>query len=121
MLKPFRVAGLLVAAMLLLPTFGAKDSRPIKIPKKVNAIIQAKCYGCHSNDGNQRPKDKLNWDALNGLSAEQQRAKLESILSVLQEGSMPPARFLEKNADKKLTEKETARLKKWATKAARKL
>lgn len=112
---------LLLAGMLMLPGFSSKDAGKFKIPKKVNAIIQAKCYGCHSNDGkNQRPKEKLNWDELANLPADQQVAKLQSIQSVLAEGSMPPARFLEKMPDKKLTDKENASMKKWAAKAIRK-
>ena len=34
----------------------------LKYPKKVNAIIQEKCYGCHSPEGKgDKAKQKLMW------------------------------------------------------------
>lgn len=114
---------LLFGSLLILPSFNAGEGgSKIKIPRKVNSIIQDKCYGCHSNEGkNQRPKDKLNWDTLNALSKEDQAKKIHEIQEVLKEGSMPPQRFLEKMPEKKLTDKESAAMQKWADKTAKKL
>lgn len=120
MKKTLQLSALLLAAFLLLPGFMAKP-KPY-FPKKVNAIIQAKCYGCHSADGkSQKAKDKLMWDDLAGMAKEQQLEKIQSIQKVLEKGSMPPEKFLEKMPEKKLTDKETAALAKWAGKTAKKL
>ncbi len=113
---------LLFCGLLLLPAFTAEGGGKLKIPKKVNAIFQAKCYGCHNNESkNNRPKDKLNWDALAALPADQQAEKLAAIQKVLEKGSMPPDRFLEKQPEKKLTDKETAKMKKWAAKMGKRV
>ena len=123
MQRTLQLSAFLLAAFVLLPGFitGGGGSK-FKIPKKVNAIIQDKCYGCHSADSKaQKAKDKLMWDDLAGMSAEQQLDKMKNIQKVLDKGSMPPERFLEKMPEKKLTDKESATMKKWASKMTKKL
>ena len=93
-----------------------------KIPKKVNAVILDKCYGCHNpNARGDKSKAKLDWDGLAGLSMADQAMKMKDIAKVLEEGSMPPKMFLDRSPDKKLTDSETALLSKWANKMAGKL
>lgn len=93
-----------------------------KISKKANEVIQAKCYGCHSPEGkSEKAKGKLLWDELSGLSAEMQLEKMQKIQEVLNEGKMPPAKFLEKMPEKKLTDSEKAAMQKWADKTVAKL
>lgn len=111
---------LILATCLLLPGFTAKPKA--YFPKKVNAIIQEKCYGCHSAEGkSQKAKDKLMWDDLEKMEKGAQLEKIQAIQKVLEKGSMPPEKFLEKMPEKKLTDKETATMKKWADKTASKL
>ena len=94
----------------------------VKFPKKVNAIIQNKCYGCHSEKGrSDKAKKALRWDELASISAKDQMHKLEEIVEVVEEGNMPPSRFLESNPDKKLTEKEAAKMAKWAKKMGKRV
>jgi hypothetical protein len=120
MFKTVQLGFLLLVSFLLLPGFTPKP-KPY-FPKKVNAVIQAKCYGCHSIDGkSQKAKDKLMWDDLAGMAKEQQLEKIQSIQKVLEKGSMPPEKFLEKMPEKKLTDKETKAMRKWADKTAKKL
>ena len=122
-LLPLFLAGFLVLAGFMTPE--DKDPNPAettwKYSKKVNSIIQGKCHGCHSPQGkSEKAKAKLLWDELPNLPAEEQFEKLNSIAGVLDEGAMPPAPFLQNNPDKKLTDKESATLKKWAEKTAKK-
>jgi hypothetical protein len=119
---------LLLAGLFILPSFVIDNpgdmppGKKIKFPKKVNAVIQSKCYGCHSPQGkSDKVKEKLNWDELANLSASDQLAKVKSIQHTLETGSMPPAKFVESMPDKKLTAAETAALKKWASKTIKKL
>ncbi len=122
MQKTIQLGILLLAAFVVLPGFVADGGSAFKIPKKVNAIIQNKCYGCHSNESKgQKAKDKLNWDELATLSAEQQVEKIKGIQKVLEKGSMPPEKFLEKMPEKKLTDKESSAMSKWANKMVKKL
>lgn len=123
MRKSIFPAGALLGALFLLPAFSPREA-PLAdgYPKKIDAIIQAKCYGCHSADGrSQKAKDALMWDELEGLTHEQRLEKIHHIQEVLTKGAMPPARFLESNPDKALTEKERAKMLKWANKMERKL
>lgn len=122
MQRTIQLGLLLFAAFVLLPGFVADGGSKFKIPKKVNTIIQDKCYGCHSAEGkSQKAKDKLNWDELATLPAEKQVEKIKGIQKVLEKGSMPPEKFLEKMPEKKLTDKESAAMTKWASKMVKKL
>lgn len=86
------------------------------LPADVKAIVQQKCYGCHNpNSKNEKGKAKLDWDALEAAKKSKALATMGKIKETLDEGSMPPARFLESNPDKKLTADEVATLMQWTT------
>ncbi len=125
MQKPIPVALAILAALLLLPGFRLTEDAPpaaIKYPKKVNAVLQAKCYDCHSNAGYiEEVRAALNWDTLDELPREEQLDKMRNIQRVLIERSMPPADFLEHEPERALNDKEYARLEKWAGKTVRRL
>lgn len=119
----------LFASILILTAFRGSDKSSdsfdappmLKFPKKVDAIVKDKCYGCHSPEGrSDKAKEKLMWDDLAGLSAEDQAMKLKAITKVLSEGAMPPARMLERMPEKALTEKESKVMAKWASKSLKK-
>lgn len=94
----------------------------LKYPKKVNEVIQAKCYGCHNPAGqNEKAKSALNWDNLLTMDAMEQGKKVKAIAGTLDQGTMPPKMFLERMPDKKLTADEAKILSTWANKAAKKL
>lgn len=104
------------------PEEAAAAKPKFKYSKKVNAVIQEKCYGCHSEQGrSDKAKEKLMWDNVPGMDADGQAHILEEILEVVEEGSMPPSRFLENNPDKKLTDDEKALMEKWAGKMQKKI
>jgi uncharacterized membrane protein len=104
------------------PEEAAAAKPKFKYSKKVNAVIQEKCYGCHSEQGrSDKAKEKLMWDNVPGMDADGQAHILEEILEVVEEGSMPPSRFLENNPDKKLTDDEKALMEKWAGKMHKKI
>ncbi len=94
----------------------------VKIPKKVQAVIDKSCYGCHSADGkSDKAKDKLRWDKMQEYSKEDLVSIFDEIIEVAEEQEMPPKKFLEKKPEVKPTEKEYAALIKWAEKEADKL
>lgn len=87
----------------------------ISYPMDVMSIIDAKCYGCHSpNAKNDKSKMALQWIVLQKMDETELVAALDEVLEVLEEGSMPPAKMLEKYPHLKLTDEESARLKEWA-------
>ncbi|MFM8346917.1 MAG: heme-binding domain-containing protein [Bacteroidota bacterium] len=82
------------------------DSMVVFTPE-VRAIIDNKCYGCHSNNSKgAKARKKLNWDSLNLLSRAQKANKMDDVVEVLSEDEMPPQKFLEKEPGKKLTLEE---------------
>jgi len=87
----------------------------IEYPDQVKAIIDNKCYGCHSIQGKlQDARDALIWDSLPSLSKARQVAALDVIIEVLDEGTMPPQKRIEADPDAKLTEAEHNTLRNWA-------
>lgn len=88
----------------------------IVYPENVMAIIEAKCMGCHNPEAkNEKAREKLQWAQLPKMETEDLVTKLDVLLEVLEEGSMPPAKMLERMPDKKLTDEETATLVQWTT------
>ena len=116
---------LVFTAAVFLPSFVSQPAPPpmkVKIPTKVNTIIQDKCYGCHSADGkSQKAKSKLLWDDLGSLDITSLKGKVEGIQKVLDKGTMPPKKMVEKDPSKGLTDKESASLAKWASKLQKKI
>ncbi len=84
-------------------------------PVAVRAVVDKKCYGCHSLKGkSQDAKDALMWDSLPGLQKGKIVATLDHIIEVLDENKMPPEEMLKKYPDAKLLQVEKDLLRQWA-------
>jgi len=95
------------------------DEPMLAYSKKAKAVIDAKCYGCHSDDGkSDKAKEALLWDKLPTLEKIKMVSTLDEIIEVLEEGTMPPEKFLARKPEAKLTEKEVKTLMNWAEKSA---
>ena len=93
-----------------------------KFPKKVKAVIDKSCFGCHSEDGkSDDAKDALRWDKMNEYDKAKLVSVMDDIIEVVEKGEMPPKKFLEKKPEVKPSEKEYETLAKWADKEAEKL
>ncbi len=102
--------------------FADDDATSITFTADVMAIIDNKCYGCHSpNSRNEKAKEKLIWKDLQNLDPIDAVGVMEEMLEVLDEGSMPPEKMLERFPDKKLTDGEVATLKAWVESVQTKL
>ncbi len=85
-------------------------------------IINNKCYGCHSPQGkNDKAKEKLIWLDLQKMDKIDIVGTLGEVGEVLDEGSMPPEKIVEKYPHLKLTDEEVATLKAWVDSAQNKL
>ena len=90
-------------------------------PKKVKAVIDKSCYGCHSVNGkNDHAKEALMWDNLGDLSKEDLATAMEYIVETIDSQDMPPKKLVAKKPEIKPTEKEYKILKKWALKEGKK-
>lgn len=117
------VGGLIFQGFTSTGSDGSAEAPPtIKFPKKVDAVIKNKCYGCHSADGkSDKAKAALMWDDLASLEPAMQAEKLKKISHVLSEGSMPPKMMVEKMPEKALTMAEKSIMAKWAGKMSKKV
>jgi cytochrome c553 len=91
------------------------------MPDNVKAAIDKSCFGCHNTAASGKAKEKLDFSTLAGLSKAVQIAKYKNISKTIQNGEMPPKRFLENNPDKKLTADEVKIVIKWTEKEVKKL
>lgn len=83
-------------------------------PENVNEIIQNHCYGCHSNNGkNEDAKKELNFDEWKNYSMMKKTGKLNDINEIINEGKMPPEKFLKKYPDKKLSDEQLRIFSTW--------
>ncbi|MGM0622074.1 MAG: heme-binding domain-containing protein [Bacteroidota bacterium] len=86
-----------------------------EMPKDVKKVIEKSCFGCHNSDSkNEDAKEELDFKTLNDLSKVRKITKLRDIAEVIEEGEMPPKKFLENYPDRKLTEEDAELLTKWA-------
>lgn len=100
----------------------AGDSESVTYTSEVMSIISNKCYGCHSpNSRNDKAKEKLIWKDVQSMDPVDAVGILEEMHDVLEEGSMPPEKMLEKYPNMKLTDDEVATLKAWVEAAQSKL
>lgn len=95
------------------------DKISYKMPKKVKAVFENNCYSCHNNDSrSDKAKDKLNFDTMEGLSKIEKIGTFSHISKVLDEGEMPPKKFLASHPDKALTPDQVKTLSEWVKKEA---
>jgi cytochrome c553 len=87
----------------------------ITIPADVKAVVDNKCYGCHSKDGRSvEAKQDLLWDSIPLYPKARQIAVLDDISEVLEKGKMPPEKMIEMHPEAKLSPEQVALIKKWA-------
>ena len=93
-----------------------------KFPKKVKAVIDKSCYGCHSKDGkSDDAKDALRWDMMHEYDKKKLVSVMDEIIETIEEKEMPPEKIVKKKPEIKPTDKEYATLLKWAEKEADKI
>jgi len=93
-----------------------------EIPENVQSVIDKSCYGCHNSESqNDKGKKKLQFDQLSSLPTHKLTAKLADISEIINEGEMPPEKFLNKKPEATPTAIEKKILVDWATNTAEKL
>ena len=123
MKKLFLIPAVAIIGLLFFQGISKSDSEtePLShvmatdMPPQVKAIVEQKCYGCHNAESkNEKAKEKLDWDEFEASKRAKQIATKGKIVEVLEAGDMPPAKFLEKKPEGKLTEAELATLLEWS-------
>lgn len=125
-MKKFFIASFLLGAFFVsTQEVVAQEKDPIKVvladstsdfgfTLDAMAVINNKCYGCHSpNARGDKSKKALMWLELQSMEKTDLVGKLDEVMEVLEEGSMPPEKLIEKYPNMKLTEEELSTLKTW--------
>ncbi len=116
---------LIVFVFASFSTFATENTptmKPVNMPDDVKGIIEKSCFGCHNTDSkNDKAKEKLDLKTIDSLDKSKMIHALKEIAEVVDENEMPPAKFLEKFPDKKLTDAEKKTLMDWANKEAKSL
>jgi hypothetical protein len=110
----------ILVSMIAFSAENPSETKGVKMPDDVKAIIDKSCFGCHNNDSkNDKAKEKLNLSTFDSLTKNKMIAGYRKMAETVEENEMPPAKFLEKNPDKKLTEAEKLVLMNWANNEAK--
>jgi hypothetical protein len=87
----------------------------ITIPADVKAVVDNKCYSCHSKDGHSvEAKQDLLWDSIPLYTKARQIAVLDDISKVLEKGKMPPEKMIQMHPEAALSKEQVALIKNWA-------
>lgn len=110
------------ATLLAAAVENPAKAKPVDMPDDVKAVIEKSCFGCHNTDSkNDKAKDKLDLKTLGDLDTPKMIHALKEIKEVVDENDMPPAKFLERFPDKKLSDDEKKILMSWADSQAKSL
>lgn len=91
-------------------------------PDSIQQIVQSSCIGCHSTTSHSdKAKEKLNFDDWSNFSSIKKISKLNDIHKEVNEGKMPPEKFLIRFPDKKLTETQKKIILEWTDKETDKI
>ncbi len=101
-------------------TSGNDDStKKDKMPENVKAVVKKSCFGCHNTDSkNEDAKEELDFKKLGNLSIIKKIGAYKEIGETVEEGEMPPKKFLQRFPDKALTDDEKKLLMNWSKKEA---
>lgn len=114
------ISGVLVLILLLSFSLGntAKDD----IPEEIGAILSSSCMGCHNEEArSEDAKNAVQFDLWEDYRVTKKIGILGKIGEVVEEGKMPPPKFLERNPDKKLSSEHQKLLVEWTKKESERL
>ena len=92
------------------------------IPEDVKEILSNSCYSCHSTGAKAEEAVKaLDFKKWNDLKATKKVGLLNNISEVLEEGAMPPEKFLKNYPEKALSGEDREKILEWTKKETAKL
>jgi len=87
------------------------------IPEDVQDILKTFCNDCHSNDASSKKgKIALNFDKWNDYKVSKKISKMEDICELVDEGKMPPEKYLKSKPDNALSDSQKALICDWTSK-----
>lgn len=91
-------------------------------PDEITSILKASCYDCHfTGASSDKALKAINFDDWDEYRTTKQIGILSDIGEVVEEGKMPPGKYLENKPEAKLTDKQKKLLAEWTQQEAEKL
>jgi hypothetical protein len=91
----------------------SKKDSVLTIPAEVMTVIKPSCMPCHSNEGRDKPKAKVNFSVWEQYSPMEKTMLAGSIQDEVKKKEMPPKRFLESHPDAALIEAQINQIVQW--------
>ena len=91
----------------------AKKDSVSTIPADVMTVIKSSCMPCHSNEGRDKPKAKVNFSVWEQYNPMEKTMLAASILDEVKKGDMPPKGFLKSHPEVALSEAQIALIAQW--------
>ncbi len=108
--------GLAGGLFILFQAFNLKIKSQGEIPEEVTSILKSACYDCHTTEArNVEARTALNFEKWDDLRATKKIGLLGKINELVGEDKMPPAKYLQYNPEKKLTESQKQVILDWTT------
>ncbi len=109
-------------AFLLLGAFVYISPAGEPVPGDVKELLKSACFDCHSDlASSKKAKLALNFDSLDDYKVSKRISKLEKINKLVEEGKMPPEKYLKSKPDRALSEEQKVQICKWTAKETEKL
>lgn len=114
---------MIATAMAVMSFTSPPQEKPAPVfPEQVQSILENSCFDCHSDGAsNAKAKMKLNLSKWNEMTDAKKVGKMEGIQETLIMGDMPPAKYIEKNPGKALTQEQKDTIGKWVAEESAKL
>ena len=90
-------------------------------PDEITSILKTSSYDCHTGENSEKALKALNFDTWDEYRTIKKIGLLSDISKVVEERKMPPAKYLEKKPEAKLSEKQMEVLAQWTETEAEKL
>lgn len=121
-MKTKSIIPLFLSAFVLVVLVSSAETDPTKkttLPENVKVVVDKSCFGCHNTGSkNEDAKKELDFKKLHDLSTIKKIKVYKEIGDAIEEGEMPPKKFLQKFPEKELTNEEKQILLTWSKKEA---
>ncbi len=119
-----QIAWVLVGGMglLLFLSFNLGRTADKVFPEEIGAILESSCYDCHTTGAKSKDALKaVQFDLWDDYRVTKKIGLLGEICEMVEEGKMPPQKYLEHKPDRKLTEAQKKQLCDWTRKESDRL
>ena len=108
--------------LLLFLSFNQSRTANEGIPEEIGAILKSSCYDCHTSGAkSEDAKKAVQFDLWDDYRVTKKVGMLGKIGEMVEEGKMPPKKYLENKPDRKLTEDQKNLLVDWTKKESERL